>query len=104
MSSTPHPVRRYPWLRVLVLLLALLVPGAHTETPMAPVAAGETIEYDVLDTPLRPPGHAAHRAAAPTRPAPSPAPAPVVPRGRSLPTAPRTPYSLLTLRTVVLRC
>jgi hypothetical protein len=106
MSSTPHPVSRYAWLRLLVLLLALLMPGAHAETHAAPVVAGETVEDDGLDTPLRPPAHAAHRPAVPARPAPapSPAPAPVVPRDRSRPAPPRPPYPLLALRTVVLRC
>lgn len=104
MSSTPYPARRYAWLRVLVLLLALFVPGAHTQAHAAPVVAGECVEYDALDTPLRPPAHAAQRLAVPARPASGPAPAPAVPSDRSRPGPPRPPYRLLTLRTVVLRC
>ncbi|MFF4270680.1 hypothetical protein [Streptomyces sp. NPDC001536] len=93
------------WLRAFVLLLALLVPGAHSGTHAAtPVVAGEVAEYDVLDTALRPPARAAHRPVVPLRPAPRPAPAPGVPAGHPLPAPPRPPYALHTLRSVVLRC
>ncbi|WP_052424931.1 hypothetical protein [Streptomyces fulvoviolaceus] len=94
------------WLRALVLLVALLVPGAHTGVHTAPAlpVSGETIEYDVLDTVLRPVARSAARAAVPLRPAPRPDPAPGVPEGRPLPAPPGPPYTLLALRTVVLRC
>ncbi|MFJ4202217.1 hypothetical protein ACIP2Y_21650 [Streptomyces sviceus] len=103
-------VRRAPcsrdWLRVLVLLLALLVPGAHVQAhAMPPVSAGELVEYDVLDTALRPPARAVHRAAAvPLRPVPWPEAVPGAPAGRPLPASPRPSYALPALRSVVLRC
>lgn len=45
------PPRSRAWLRALVLLLALLVPGTHAEVRATSVAssAGTTVEYDVLD-------------------------------------------------------
>ncbi|WP_329337321.1 hypothetical protein OG866_22790 [Streptomyces sp. NBC_00663] len=91
------------WLRAFVLLLALLMPGAHTGAHAAvPVAASEVAEYDVLDTVLRP---AAQHPVAPLRPAPrAEPPAPVVPERPPLPAPPRPSYAQLTLRTVVLRC
>ncbi|MFI9828516.1 hypothetical protein ACIHIX_12595 [Streptomyces sp. NPDC051913] len=91
------------WLRAIVLLLALLVPGAHAGAHAAvPVAASEAAEYDVLDTVLRP---ASQHPVAPLRPAPRVTlPAPVVPDGAPLPAPPHPSYTLLTLRTVVLRC
>ncbi|MFF7447736.1 MULTISPECIES: hypothetical protein [unclassified Streptomyces] len=96
------------WLRAFVLLLALLVPGghagAHAATAVAPAVSAELVEYDVLDTALRPPARAAHRPVAPLGPAPRPAPAPGVPADRPLPVPPRPPYALPLLRTVVLRC
>jgi hypothetical protein len=92
-------------LRAFVLLLALLVPGAHSGAHAAtPVVAGEIAEYDVLDTALRPPARAAHRPVAPLRPTAPPAPAFRAPAGHPLPAPPRPPYSLHTLRSVVLRC
>ncbi|MET8771221.1 hypothetical protein [Streptomyces sp. NPDC004658] len=102
-SSTP---RSRTWLRVLVLLLALWVPGAHVPaqafTDLA--VAAETAEHDVLDTPLRPPARVIHRADAPERLAPLPAPAPARPAAPAGPAAPRAPYTAPLLRTVVLRC
>ena len=104
MSSAARLHRRRTWLRVLVLLLALLVPGAPAEVSARPVVtAGETVEYDVLDTALRP-APCAHRPAAPPAPAPLAAPAPGVPAAPSRPAPPMPSYSLHTLRTVVLRC
>ncbi|MGC0339586.1 hypothetical protein [Streptomyces sp. SLBN-8D4] len=108
-------VRRAPcsrdWLRVLVLLLALLVSGAHVQAhPMPPVPAGELVEYDVLDTALRPPARTVHRMAVPPRPAPRLAPRPEtdpgLPAGRrpALSASPRPPKALPALRSVVLRC
>ncbi|WP_037675142.1 hypothetical protein [Streptomyces griseus] len=98
--------RSRAWLRVLVLLLAVVVPGAHAEAHPAPVGAvaGESVEYDALDTVLRPPAHHAHRPAAPLRPTPLPAPRPGDPAVPPLPAPPGPPYSPHTLRSVVLRC
>ncbi|MFC9286595.1 hypothetical protein [Streptomyces sp. NPDC057052] len=103
MSSTARNLPRHrSWLRVLVLLLAVLVPGAPTAVcAPAPVAAAEIVEYDALDA-LRPTGAAARRTAAPR-----PAPAPAAPRGRVTPAPPRPPYPPAAPgapRTVVLRC
>ncbi|MFE3033725.1 hypothetical protein ACFXKY_19050 [Streptomyces canus] len=103
-------VRRAPcsrdWLRVLVLLLALVVPGAHVQAhAMPPVPAGELVEYDVLDTALRPPARTVHRTAVPLRPDPRPETVPGGPADRRpLPASPRPPYALPALRSVVLRC
>lgn len=96
------------WLRAFVLLLALLVPGAHTgahaATTSTPVLAAEIAEYDILDTALRPPARAAHRPVVPLCPAPRPAPAFPAPAVRVLPAPPRAPYAAHTLRSTVLRC
>ncbi|WP_406457360.1 hypothetical protein OH768_25710 [Streptomyces sp. NBC_01622] len=106
MSTARSLPRSRAWLRALVLLLALLVPGTHAETRATPVASSveTTIEYDTLDTAaaLRPSSPAVHRPTAPLRPAP--APESHHPEGRSRP-APHGPsYSLRAQRTVVLRC
>ncbi|MFE9677795.1 hypothetical protein ACFYO5_27360 [Streptomyces sp. NPDC006259] len=105
MSSPARNVPRHrSWLRVLVLLLAVLVPGAPAAVHApAPVAAAEIAEYDALDA-LRPAGAAARRAVAPR---PAPAPAPAVTSGRVLRAPSRPPYppaALNSLRAVVLRC
>ncbi|MEV6506361.1 hypothetical protein [Streptomyces sp. NPDC051642] len=108
VSPAGHLARSRAWLRALVLLLALLVPGTHAEMRATPVASSSvetTIEYDVLDTAaaaLRPLSLAVHRPAAP--PCPAPGPATPAPRVRSFPAPPRSPYTLRALRTVVLRC
>nr|WP_239158414.1 hypothetical protein [Streptomyces sp. SID13726] len=83
-----------------------MVPGAPVHTHAAPpVAAGEIVEYDVLDTALRPPARAAHRTAVPSRPAPRRDTAPpAAPEARPHPAPPRQPYALPALRSVVLRC
>ncbi|MGW0418657.1 hypothetical protein [Streptomyces sp. NPDC003015] len=105
MSSVRRPPRSRDWLRALVLLLALLVPGAHLQAQaMPPVPAGELVEYDVLDTALRPPARIVHRAVVPLRPVPWPEAVPGVPADRPLPAAPRPPHALPALRSVVLRC
>ncbi|MFG2132720.1 hypothetical protein ACGFNV_33625 [Streptomyces sp. NPDC048751] len=110
MSATRSLPRSRAWLRVLALLLAVLVLGAHAEAHTAPVeaAVGESVEYDVLDTPLRPPARTAtHRPAAPLRPAPLQALPPGVPPVPPPPAPPGPPYAPLTphpLRSVVLRC
>ncbi|MEU6670608.1 hypothetical protein [Streptomyces sp. NPDC046727] len=107
MSRSRSTPRSRTWLRVLVLLLALWVPGAHLDAQAVapdPVVAAETAEHDVLDTPLRPPARTVHRADTPERPAPLPDPAPARPAGRPCPATPRVPYAMPLLRTVVLRC
>ncbi|MBW8820432.1 MAG: hypothetical protein JF598_19980 [Streptomyces sp.] len=105
MSSVRRAPDSRDWLRTLVLLLALLVPGAHFQAhAMPPVPAGELVEYDVLDTPLRPPARSVHRTAVPLRPAPRPETAPGVPVDHFVPASPRPPYVLRALRSVVLRC
>ncbi|MFD4508344.1 hypothetical protein [Streptomyces sp. NPDC058457] len=115
MSSGP-PTGRRPqpgpaWLRALVLLLALLLAGVPTAVEAlaaaGPAVSAETFEHDALDTPLRPPARAVHRADVPQRPAPlSDAARPAGPADphRPGPTAPRPPYATPLLRTVVLRC
>ncbi|MCX5055898.1 hypothetical protein OG895_18870 [Streptomyces sp. NBC_00201] len=106
MSTARHLPRGRAWLRTLVLLLALLVPGAHAEVHATPVAAAETVGYDALDAALRPPAEAVRRTVAVLRPAPRPipAPAPATPAGRPRQAPPRPPHALPALRTVVLRC
>ncbi|MGW0626007.1 hypothetical protein [Streptomyces sp. NPDC002758] len=102
MSTAPSLPRGRAWLRALVLLLALLVPGTHTEVHAVHVVAGDVAEYGVLDTVLRPPSRVDHERLVPARPAPAPAPA--APEGRPLSAPPKPPYALHTLRSVVLRC
>ncbi|KUN34884.1 hypothetical protein AQJ30_27920 [Streptomyces longwoodensis] len=99
MSTARHRPHRRVWLRVLVLLLALLVSGgeAACAAPHGTVAA----EHDVT---APAPRSAACRPAAPLRPAPTPRPRPraAVPVGRP---AARPPYTApRVLRSVVLRC
>ncbi|MCU8593072.1 hypothetical protein [Streptomyces sp. A13(2022)] len=112
MSPAPHATTtvraaRAGWLRVLVLLLALLVPCTPAKAQAAPAAAvtGAAAEYDHLDT-IRPARVRGARRAAAARPAPGPragrrpgsAPvlAPLVPT--------RPPGCPRALRSVVLRC
>ncbi|MFG2359239.1 hypothetical protein [Streptomyces sp. NPDC048521] len=106
MSRTTSIPRGRTWLRVLVLLLALWVPGAHVQAQAAPAlgVAAETAEHDVLDTVLRPSARAVHRSDVPERPAPLPDPAPARPATHPCPGTPRAPYATPLLRTVVLRC
>lgn len=107
MSTARCLSRSRAWLRVLVLLLALLVPGAHAQAHALPVAvgvAGEVAEHDVLDTAVRPPARADRRKPVRMRPAPPPRPAPgaaAAPRSCAPPGRPYVPH---ILRTVVLRC
>jgi hypothetical protein len=103
MGSTARNLpRRHSWLRVLVLLLAVLVPAAPAAVSAPPsVATTETAEYDALDA-LRPTRAASRRAMDPR-----PAPAAAVPPGRALSLPPRPPHPPAlpdTRRTVVLRC
>ncbi|MEU0068960.1 hypothetical protein ABZ027_05355 [Streptomyces sp. NPDC006332] len=108
MSTARGLPRSRAWLRVLVLLLAVLVPGGPAEGSAPPVAAMEIVEYDVLDTAPRPPAHDAHRPAVSPRRAPRPGPAPAAPRGLPHPAPPKPPYAPwaphAALHTVVLRC
>ncbi|MFF8729923.1 hypothetical protein ACF073_26090 [Streptomyces sp. NPDC015171] len=107
MSRSSGTSRSHTWLRVLALLLALWVPGAHVQAQAAAqdlAVAAETAEHDVLDTPLRPPARAVHRTDAPERPAPLPDPVAARPAARPGPTAPLVPSARPLLRTVVLRC
>ncbi|MFE7170096.1 hypothetical protein [Streptomyces sp. NPDC057616] len=92
------------WLRALVLLCALLVPGAHSQVHATPAVTAEIVEYDVLDAAVRPPSDVVRRSAVPLPLAPGGAPAPAAPRGGALPVPPRPPHPLPALRTVVLRC
>ncbi|CAM5506828.1 hypothetical protein [Streptomyces aurantiogriseus] len=103
MSSTRSLPRARAWLRVVALLLAVLAPVVPAEaTTVPPVAAAETVEYDSLDTAVRPTGTGTHRTLPPPpRSVPCPAPEPGVPQGRALPAPPAT---ISALRTVVLRC
>ncbi|MGC0330967.1 hypothetical protein RKD23_003957 [Streptomyces sp. SAI-170] len=105
MSTTPRLVRSRRWLRALALALALLLPGAPSAAagltaPAALAVPGEIVEYDVLDTALRPPHRVLPRPAAPPRPTPAPR-RPPAPR---VPAAPLPSYGPDVLRTVVLRC
>ncbi|MFF9626678.1 hypothetical protein [Streptomyces griseosporeus] len=112
MSRAPRAVpRSRTWLRVLVLLLALLVPGAHAglsaAAPLtAPAAVAGTAEHDLTDTVApRTPTRPAPRAAAPLRPCPLPAtPAPEATGGRRTAVPPRAPHAPPAPRSVVLRC
>ncbi|MFF0012971.1 hypothetical protein [Streptomyces sp. NPDC005374] len=107
MSFARRPPHGRTWLRTLVLLLALLVPTAPVqllqprEAPVA--AAGEIVEYDVLDTALRPPARTAHRPAAPLRPASRHETCPGPPRP-PVGASPRLPCTPPAPRSVVLRC
>ncbi|MGN9755504.1 hypothetical protein [Streptomyces sp. SD31] len=108
MSTARRPLLSHAWLRVLVLLLALLVPGTHTQAHAVPMAAGasaELAEHDVLDTLLRPPARPDRRNTVRLRPAPLPKQAPPGVRAcPARPAPPRSPYVPHVLRTVVLRC
>ncbi|MFH9550935.1 hypothetical protein ACIBAH_25905 [Streptomyces sp. NPDC051445] len=108
MSPAARLPRSRAWLRTLVLLLALLVPGSAAEiAATAPVTAAASAEYDVLDTAALRPAPCVHRPAAAPRAAQLPPRAPEVPADRPRPLPHRPPYALRTshiLRTVVLRC
>jgi hypothetical protein len=107
VSTARSLPRGRAWLRTLVLLLALLVPGTHAELHAAPSAATEIVDYDALDATLRPPADALRRTVVALRPSPLQAPAPGAPADRPLPALPRPPHplrALHALRSVVLRC
>jgi hypothetical protein len=107
-QPVPRRTRRLSWPRVLVLLLALLVPGAHAAAHTLPAAplAGEstTVEYDTFDTVLRPTGRGARRAAGPPRPAPFTGPAPACTARRPVPVPPGPAHPPRPPRSEVLRC
>jgi hypothetical protein len=100
MSTAGRHPRSRTWLRVLVLLLAVLLPAAPAEAAPPPVVAAETCEYDALDTALRAPADGARRTVAPPRPAPRPAGE----SGTTPPVPPRPAHPLDAPRTMVLRC
>lgn len=109
MSTAPRrPPRHRAWPRLLVLLLALLVPGAHVQAQAAPgpaLAAGAAEhEHEVPGPAAWPSVHAAPRGDPPRRPAPLPGPAPGRPAARPCPAPQRPPHAVPLLRTVVLRC
>ncbi|GAA4307787.1 hypothetical protein GCM10023086_26460 [Streptomyces venetus] len=107
-QPVPRGTRPNAWLRVLVLLLALLVPGAHAEAHTGTVAAvsGEStaVECDVLDTVLRPSARGFRRTAVPPRPAPLPSPGPAYTARHAVPVPPDTPHAPRPPRSEVLRC
>ncbi|MFF7793783.1 hypothetical protein [Streptomyces sp. NPDC007991] len=100
--------RRTTWARVLVLLLALLVPGAHAEAHAGPTAAvsGEStaVERDVLDAAPRPPAQGARRTAVPVRPTPLPSSGSAYAAPHPVPGPPGPRYDPRPLRCEVLRC
>ncbi|MET9910388.1 hypothetical protein ABZZ74_26905 [Streptomyces sp. NPDC006476] len=100
MSAARHLRRSRTWLRVLVLLLALLVPG-ETHTAAAVPVSAECVQCDAAEAALPPVVRAAARAVVPLRPAPLPDPAPDEPGVPATTVLPRAPHAL---RTVVLRC
>ncbi|MFJ9739301.1 hypothetical protein [Streptomyces sp. NPDC101166] len=110
MSTARRLPRSRRWLRVLVLLLAVVVPGAAAEAAAVPAlsaAVVETAELDGFDAAPRLPYGGACRAVAPARPSSRPARTPAAPPGRLLPPRACPPYALDVsdvLRTVVLRC
>ncbi|MEU0387164.1 hypothetical protein [Streptomyces chartreusis] len=107
-QQAPRGTHRNTWARVLVLLLALLVPGAHAEAHAGPTAAvsGESaaVECDVIDTAPRPPARGTRRTAVPLRSTPLPGPEPAygAPRPAPVPSDPR--HDPRPLRSEVLRC
>ncbi|MET7377676.1 hypothetical protein ABZT08_02420 [Streptomyces sp. NPDC005526] len=113
MSTAPHArraARRHVCRRVLLLLLALLVPGVRAEADAVAVVTvagapgGGAAEQDVLDAAPRPGVYGGDRAAVPSRPA---APEHAAPEhAAALPAAaPPSPSPRLhALRCVVPRC
>ncbi|MFC7906569.1 hypothetical protein ACWDRX_17120 [Streptomyces nigra] len=109
MSTARSGARGRVWLRIVVLLLALLVPGAHAQAHALPVAVtveAEAVEHDALDTALRPPARSARRAGAPlaVRPCPVPPSPPAPAAGRAVDRPVAAPHVPPLPDTVVLRC
>lgn len=113
MKPVPQPVprgaRRSAWLRMLVLLLALLVavsPAAEAQTGPTATVSGEStaVEYDVLDNAPRPPARSARRIAVPLRPALPPCLGPAYAAQSPVPVPPGPLLDPRPLRSVVLRC
>jgi hypothetical protein len=96
--------------RVLVLLLVLLVSGAHFEAHAVPVAAlagesgGVAVESDLLDSAPRSPAGGDRRPVPPLRTAPVPDEEQPDAEGCRVSVSPSASYGLRTLRSVVLRC
>ncbi|MFD5712557.1 hypothetical protein ACFWHW_19590 [Streptomyces pharetrae] len=109
MSTAASLPRSRVRLRMLVLLLALLMPGVPVAAAGIPVAAvaGEAAEADLTEAALRPVARGAGRPVAPRRPLrartarPRPAPS-TLSAGRAAVAVP--PYRPCVLRSVVLRC
>ncbi|MER6350015.1 hypothetical protein ACWC10_30350 [Streptomyces sp. NPDC001595] len=104
MSAAPSLPRSRTWLRVCVLLLALLIPGAHIEAAGTPVVAGEAAEADLTEAALRPMTRTAQRAVVRHRPVRPAAPAPGAPVAATTGPLPAPPYLPPAPRYVVLRC
>ncbi|MET8981512.1 hypothetical protein ABZX85_38545 [Streptomyces sp. NPDC004539] len=104
MSSTRLLSRGRVWLRALVVVLALLVPGEACTVPCVAMAV-ESVEYDVVDSGLRPSAAPVERAVTVLRPAALPGGPAEVPEWVPA-KAPeiRVPHGLSALRCVVLRC
>lgn len=114
MSPTPHgprTVRRYAWLRVFVVLVALLAVGADAEAVAAQAAAASEstgacdAEHNVLDAARRPTVPQGQGGVTPQRPGPRTGDTPSEPAPPSR-TPVRPPHSpaLRALHTVVLLC
>ncbi|MEV0243383.1 hypothetical protein AB0I06_26185 [Streptomyces sp. NPDC050674] len=112
MIPAPQPVPRRPrrntWLRVLVLLLVLLVPGTRAEAQAGPPAllSGEstTVECDVPDTAPRPPARSSRRIRVPLSPAPLREPGPAYTAQHAAPVPQNPPHHPHPPRSEVLRC
>ncbi|EGX56226.1 hypothetical protein SZN_29013 [Streptomyces zinciresistens K42] len=107
--------RRLPgsrtWLRVVVLLFAVLLPGTHAQAHSQHLVVGapaEVAEHDLLDASLRAPARTGRRGvvrvAVRPRSGPPPAASRRVPVSRRACAPPREPYLPPVPRTVVLRC
>lgn len=102
--------RRVPggrkWLRVVVVVLALLVPVEMCAVPCAAMAV-ESVEYDVVDSGLRPSSVVLERVAPVVLPVSwgvgGALPVPSAPVAVH-PPSPGAPYGILAVRCVVMRC
>ncbi|QNP71762.1 hypothetical protein IAG44_21575 [Streptomyces roseirectus] len=104
MSSTRLLSRGRTWLRALAVVLALLVPGEACTVPCVAMAV-ESVEYDVVDSGLRPSAAPVERAVTVLRPAALPeVPAGVPEQVQERFPETRVPPALSAVRCVVLRC